>query len=91
MSGLFDMLRGLNQPSGGTNCKALLFQAFNAWVHGEDPKSFLGRMADEVPELKTVNLGDLQGEAQKLCKQKGTTMEEVAKKAESMVPPEALK
>ena len=87
MNSLFSMLGNmLGSSNGGTSSRALLMQAFGAFMRGESPQAFMKRMATQVPELKKMNLNDLQNTAQQLCQQRGTTMDEVAKLAESMLP-----
>jgi hypothetical protein len=45
------------------------------------------RLANQHPQLKKMNLDDLQGAAQQLCQQKGMNAEEVAKQIDGVVDP----
>ena len=60
MNNLFSMLGGL---SGGSGTSVLL-QAVGAALRGESPQAFLRRLANQHPQLKRINLDDLQGSAQ---------------------------
>lgn len=69
---------------GGTN---ILLQAVGAAMRGESAQDFMTRLANERPELKQINLGDLQGSAQALCQQKGIDPAQLAKQVDSVVEP----
>lgn len=85
MNNLFSMLGGLSGgTSGGTN---ILLQAVGAALRGERPQQFMKRLANQHPQLKRMNLDDLQGEAAKLCKEKGVNPEDVAKDIDGVISP----
>jgi hypothetical protein len=85
MNNLFSMLGGLSGgTSGGTN---ILLQAVGAALRGESPQQFMKRLANQHPQLKRMNLDDLQGEAAKLCKEKGVSPEDVAKDIDDVISP----
>ena len=69
---------------GGTN---ILLQAVGAAMRGESAQDFMIRLARERPELRQVDLGDLQGSAQKLCQQNGVDANELAQKIDGMIDP----
>ena len=78
----------LNFLSGGAgDGAALLLQAVGAAMRGESAHDFMTRLASERPELRQLNLGDLQGSAQKLCAQKGVDADELAKKIDGVIDP----
>ena len=77
-------LSGMTGGMGGTN---ILLQAVGAAMRGESAHDFMTRLANERPELRQINLGDLQGSAQALCQQKGIDANELAKKIDSVVEP----
>ena len=81
---LMGFLSGMTGGMGGTN---ILLQAVGAAMRGESAHDFMTRLANERPELKQINLGDLQGSAQALCQQKGIDANELAKKIDSVVEP----
>ena len=83
MNNLFSMLGGLSGGSG-TN---ILLQAVGAALRGESPQAFMRRLANQYPQLKRINLDDLQGSAQQLCKEKGVNPDDVAKDIDGVISP----
>lgn len=83
MNNLFSMLGGLG---GGSNTNILL-QAVGAALRGESPQAFMKRLANQHPQLKRMNLDDLQGSAQQLCKEKGVNPDDVAKDIDGVISP----
>lgn len=83
MNNLFSMLGGLSS-GGGSN---ILLQAVGAALRGESPQAFMKRLANQHPQLKRMNLDDLQGSAQQLCKEKGVNAEDVAKDIDGVISP----
>ena len=83
MSSLFEML-GSMTTGGGSN---ILLQAIGAAMRGESPQAFMKRLANQHPQLKRMNLDDLQGTAQQLCQQKGISVEDAAKQLDSVIDP----
>lgn len=77
-------LMGFLSGMGGTN---ILLQAVGAAMRGESAQDFMARLANERPELKQINLADLQGSAQALCQQKGIDPNDLAKKIDGVVDP----
>lgn len=77
-------LMGFLSGMGGTN---ILLQAVGAAMRGESAQDFMARLANERPELKQINLADLQGSAQALCQQKGIDPSDLAKKIDGVVDP----
>ena len=75
----------LNLFSGGST--SILLQAVGAAMRGESAHDFMSRLAQERPELRQVDLGDLQGAAQKLCAQKGVDANQLAQKLDGMIDP----
>lgn len=84
MNNLFSMLGGLSNSAGGTN---ILLQAVGAALRGESPQAFMKRLANQHPQLKKMNLDDLQGSAQQLCKEKGVNPDDVAKDIDGVISP----
>jgi hypothetical protein len=66
---------------------SILLQAVGAAMRGESAQDFMSRLAQERPELKQINLGDLQGSAQKLCAQKGVDANQLAQKIDGVIEP----
>lgn len=83
MNNLFSMLGGLSGGSG-TN---ILLQAVGAALRGESPQAFMRRLANQHPQLKRINLDDLQRSAQQLCKEKGVNPDDVVKDIDGVISP----
>ena len=73
-----------NGNAGSTN---ILLQAVGAALRGESPQAFMKRLANNHPQLKRMNLDDLYGSAQQLCREKGLNMDDVAKTVDGIVDP----
>ena len=73
MNPLLKMLGG-----GGSNIFAqLAMQAVGAYMRGETPQDFLRGLAGTRPELRGIDLNDLEGSARKIAQQKGVDYETV--------------
>ena len=70
---------------GGGGISQILMQAVGAAMRGESPQDFMKKLARTRPELNGLDLDDLEGTAQKLAKQNGTTVDEVAKTVKQKV------
>ena len=76
----------LNLLGGGAaGAPAILMQAVGAYMRGETPQDFMKKLAKTLPELNGLDLDDLEGTANKLAQQKGTTVDEVAKTVKQKV------
>ena len=56
---------------GNTN---IMMQAVGAAMRGESPEAFLKNLAKTNPQLKGLNLDNLEGTARSLANQKGVDM-----------------
>ena len=82
---IFDFLGGSAPASpSGPN---ILLQAVGAAMRGESPQAFMKRLATQHPQLKRLNLDDLQGTANQLCQQQGINPDELAKKIDGVIDP----
>ena len=79
---LLSLLGG--SSSAGTS---LLMQAVGAALRGESPQAFMKRLANQHPQLKRMNLDDLQGTAQQLCQQNGVSADDVARSIDGVIEP----
>lgn len=79
---LLSLLGG--SSSAGTN---LLMQAVGAALRGESPQAFMKRLANQHPQLKRMNLDDLQGTARELCQQNGVNADDVARSIDGVIEP----
>ena len=85
MNSLLSMLSSMSGSAGGGS--NILLQAVGAALRGESPQAFMKRLANQHPQLKRMNLDDLQGTAQQLCRQNGVDATDMAKKIDSVVDP----
>ena len=58
----------------------IMFQALGAMMRGESPQDFLKSIANGNPQLKGLNLDDLEGTAKALCEKNNVNMDELANK-----------
>jgi len=77
---IFSVLTG-----GGGGITQVLMQAVGAYMRGETPQDFMKKLARTRPELNGLDLDDLEGTANKLAQQNGTTVDEVAKTVKQKV------
>ena len=56
---------------GGGGSNNLFFQAVGAMMRGESPQDFMRNLANSRPELKGIDLNDINGAAHKLCQERG--------------------
>lgn len=77
MNPLLSMLGG-----GGNNIFAqIAMQAVGAALRGETPQDFLRGLASSRPELRGIDVNDLEGSARKLAQQKGVDFDTVKSQA----------
>ena len=83
------MANSLLSLLGGSSSagSALLMQAVGAALRGESPQAFMKRLANQHPQLKRMNLDDLQGSARELCRQQGVDPDEVARSLDGVIEP----
>jgi len=61
----------MNIFSKGGNNGSLLMKAFGAMMRGESPQDFMRSLAGSKPELGGIDLSDLNGEAMRICRERG--------------------
>ena len=61
----------LSMLSGGTGFAQIMMQAVGAAMRGESPQSFMQSLAKTNPQLKGLDLNNLEQTAHSLAKQKG--------------------
>lgn len=84
---ILSSLGGPASVSGGMSGTSILLQAVGAAMRGESPQAFMKRLANQHPQLKRMNLDDLQGTAQQLCQQNGLNPNDVAQKIDQIIDP----
>ena len=68
--------------SGGGN---LFMQAAGAFMRGESPKDFLRNLANSRPELGGINLDDINGEAARICRERGVDPNKLTEQIRSTI------
>ena len=63
---LMNILSGIGGGNGG-----MLMQAFGAMLRGESPQAFLQGLANTRPELRGLDLTDINAAAHKVCRDHG--------------------
>ena len=84
---ILNSLGGSGSVSGGLGGTSILLQALGAAMRGESAQSFMNELATTHPQLKKLDLNDLQGTANQLCQQNGLDPNEVAKQIDTIFDP----
>jgi len=69
------------------NGMLILMQAVGAAMRGESPQNFMKRLANQHPQLKKMNLDDLQETANALAQQNGVNVDEVTQQLDNVINP----
>ena len=77
----------LLSSSGSISGMSILMQAIGAAMRGESPQAFMKRLANQHPQLKKMNLDDLQASAQQLCAQNGVDPNQLTQKLNGVIDP----
>lgn len=84
------LLSGTGVPgsvASGISGTSILLQAVGAAMRGESPQAFMKRLANQHPQLKKMDLDNLQATAQQLCQQNGVNADELASKIDQVIGP----
>ena len=80
-----NILSMLGGGTGGGNVFGqVMMQAIGSFVRGDSTEEFLKSLAGR-PEMKDVNLDDLEGSARKVAKEKGVSFESVMEQAQGII------
>lgn len=74
MNPIINMLNARQGFNGGQN-RNMMLSAMQAMMSGKSPQEFL----KSIPELSGMDLTNIQGTAEKLCKEKGVNIEDAKK------------
>ena len=77
---LMNILGGMN---GNNN---LFFQAVGAMMRGESPQEFMRNLANTRPELRGMDLTDINGAAHKLCQERGIDEAKLTESIKQAIP-----
>ena len=69
---------------GGT-FMSLMMQAVGSAMRGESPQAFLQNLAQTNPQLKGLNLSDLEGTARTLAQQRGKDIDALTNEVKATV------
>ena len=64
---------------GGGN-GGLFMQAVGAMMRGESPQDFMRNLANTNPALRGVDLNDINGSAQRICRERGVDPDQLTAK-----------
>lgn len=67
------------------NQNNIMMQAVGAMMRGESPQMFLQNMAKTNPQLQGLDLNNLNGTAEQLCKQNGINIEDAKSRINNYV------
>ena len=73
----------LGNISGNSN---LLLQAFGAMMRGESPQAFMQNLAQTRPELRGIDLNDINGSAERLCRERNVDPGKLAEEIKAKLP-----
>ena len=66
---LMNIFSGITGGAGSNG--SMLMKAFGAMMRGESPQDFMRSLAGSKPELGGIDLSDLNGEAMRICRERG--------------------
>lgn len=69
------------------NGSLILMQAIGAAMRGESPQKFMKNLANQHPQLRRMNLDDLQTAAQTLAQQSGVSVDAVTNQLNEVMNP----
>ena len=61
----------MNFFGGAGSNGGMLMKAFGAMMRGESPQDFMRGLAGSKPELGGIDLNDINGEAMRICRERG--------------------
>ena len=80
MNPLFNVLSG-----GGGGYMQVLMQAVGAAMRGESPEAFMQKLAQTNPQLRGMDMSNLEGTARSLAQQKGADINQVAESVKNSI------
>lgn len=80
MNPIINMLNARQDFNSGQN-RNIMMSAMQAMMSGKSPQEFL----KSIPELSGMDLSNIQGTAEKLCKEKGVNIEDAKKMISSQI------
>ena len=65
---------------------SLFMQAVGAMMRGESPQDFMRTLANSRPELRGVDLNDINGSARRICQERGVDPDKLTDQICSQLP-----
>ena len=75
----------LTMLSGGNGAMSIMMKAVGAAMRGESPEAFMSELAKTNPQLKGLDLTDLEGTANTLAQKKGVDMGQLTESVKSTI------
>ena len=75
----------LSMLNGGNGYMPMLMKAVGAAMRGETPESFMADLAKTTPQLKGLDLTDLEGTARSLAQQKGADIGQLTESVKASI------
>lgn len=76
----------MNIFSGIAGGNSLFMQAVGAFMRGESPQDFMRNLANTRPELRGVDLNDINGSARRICQERGVDPDKLTDQIRSQLP-----
>ena len=64
----------------------IFMKAVGAFMRGESPQDFLRNLANTNPALRNVDLNDINGSAQRICRERGVDPDKLAADIRQQLP-----
>ena len=78
---LMSIFSGLTGGNGN-----LMTQAIGAMMRGESPQTFLSNLAQTNPALRGIDMNDINGSAQRLCRERGVDADKLTAEIKQRLP-----
>lgn len=65
---------------------SIMLRAVGAMMRGESPQDFLRSLANSRPELRSIDLNDINGSAERLCRERGVDSAKLAEQIKQNLP-----
>ena len=69
-----------------TGNSSIMMRAVGAMMRGESPQDFLRTLANSRPELRSIDLNDINGSAERLCRERGVDAGKLADQIRENLP-----
>ena len=77
---LMNFLSGMGGGSGG-----IFMKAVGAFMRGESPQDFMKNLARTNPSLGGIDLSNLNGEAERICRERGIDPDKLTERVKATI------